>query len=170
MEMLQIIPWSRQVMLTDAFSQAPQKKIVLAFVHLFAVHFSFVVLSNSVHFLHICSYLSSYTVCFISNRVIPLVFHLWCIMQSDWTQSPKELSAIIFGLYTNACSSDRRWIIFLPIFGIALLVIECVQMVGKASKHFIKYYIFSCGALLCIEPHLVFEGSSCRNNSRLSLC
>lgn len=142
--MLQIITWSRQTVLTDTFSQTPQK-IVFAFVYLFSVHFSFVWFSlisqNKKIFLPTIHLR-------LSNPPAPPSM----MYNAEWLDTISRRAFSNHSLYMYV-QTDRRWIIFLPIFGIAVLVIKSLQMVGKASERFIKYYIFCCGALfsLCLS-------------------
>lgn len=149
------------------------RKIMLAFVRLFSVPFSFFPVNSLNHcFFSMFFSLSSHTLCFISNRVIPLVFHLWCIMQSDWTQSPKELSAIILGVCMYGCVFFWQKVNYFSanIWNRATCYWVSADGWESLQAFFIKYYIFSCGALFCLCFIWCFKGCSCGNNSRLSLC
>lgn len=90
---MEINTWSRQVVLTNAFTGR-----LCSSLSILSLFFSALIYS-----------LSSYKVCLISKGVIPLLLHLWCIMQSDWTQSLKELSAIILGVCVCVYVSMFIW-------------------------------------------------------------
>lgn len=68
-------------------------------------------------------------------------------MQSDWTQSLEELSAFILGvLCVHALQTEGK---LLPCQYLAsgYLLLSLRRWLGKPSKHFMKYCIFSSGAL-----------------------
>lgn len=143
---MEINTWSRQVVLTNAFTGRLCSSLSLIHCFCSALIYS----------------LSSYKVCLISKGVIPLLLHLWCIMQSDWTQSLKELSAIILGVCVCVCVRKHVHLtegtLFLQYhYFYSANIWNCATCYGaptdgweKNPMHFIKYYIFSSGTLFCL--------------------
>lgn len=120
-------------MLTDAFGQAPQEDCVSFCPFVFCPLFLFCPILSSIFLYFFSRYFSSlHSMLHLKQSYSPRFPSM--IYNAEWLDTiSKRAFSNHSWVYAcmNVCSSDRRWIIFLPVFGIALLIEAICRWLGK---------------------------------------